>query len=237
MSDERKPAEAGLGGAGAPDQAGSNEANGPNGPRAGEDTAAAAAMETPQLEAIVKALQDEIAALNDTNLRLRAEMENLRRRFEREKSDTAKYAITKFAQDVVNVGDNFQRAISAVPAEAAEQDAALKSFLDGVVIAEREFINVLQRHGVVRLEPVGEPFNPKIHNAVMEQERPDVPTGTVLQVFQAGYLIEDRCLKPAMVVVSRGGPKPGKAEPTAASSSPDESTTGNEAGNGAGGAA
>lgn len=165
-----------------------------------------------QLEAIIRALQDQIAVQTDTNLRLRAEMENLRKRFEREKADTAKYAISKFAQDVVNVGDNFQRAISAVPAGAAETDAALKSFLDGVLLAEREFINVLERHGVVRLDPRGEPFNPKIHNAVMEQENRNVPAGTVLQVFQAGYMIEDRCLKPALVVVSRGGSKLAKAE-------------------------
>ncbi len=163
-----------------------------------------------QLEAIIKALQDEIGTHADANLRMRAEMENLRKRFEREKADTAKYAITKFAQDVVNVGDNFQRAISAVPPGAADQDQALRSFLDGILLAEREFINVLERHGVVRLDPKGEPFNPKIHNAVMEQENRDVAAGTVLQVFQAGYMIEDRCLKPALVVVSRGGVKPAK---------------------------
>lgn len=175
-----------------------------------------------QLEAIIKALQDDVAAQADTNLRLRAEMENLRKRFEREKADTAKYAISKFAQDVVNVSDNFQRAIAAVPAGAAERDPALKSFLDGMLLAEREFNTALERHGVIRLDPKGEMFNPKVHNAVMEQENRDVPSGTVVQVFQPGYMIDDRCLKPALVVVARGGAKIPKSpsEPGPAAADP-----------------
>lgn len=219
MSDEKKgpdaDAEAAAAAAGGMPPAGEPRSANGFGETAGRAAGGGAANNGPrpdaaQLEAIVKALQDEISTQTDTNLRLRAEMENLRKRFEREKADTAKYAITKFAQDVVNVGDNFQRAITAVPPGAAEKDPTLQSFLDGVLLAEREFINVLERHGVVRLDPKGEPFNPKIHNAVMEQENRDVPAGTVLQVFQAGYMIEDRCLKPALVVVSRGGAKPGK---------------------------
>lgn len=219
MSDEKKgpdaDAECAAADAGGMPHAGEPRSANGAGETAGRAAGSGAANNGPrpdaaQLEAIVKALQDEISTQTDTNLRMRAEMENLRKRFEREKADTAKYAITKFAQDVVNVGDNFQRAITAVPPGAAEKDPTLQSFLDGVLLAEREFINVLERHGVVRLDPKGEPFNPKIHNAVMEQENRDVPAGTVLQVFQAGYMIEDRCLKPALVVVSRGGAKPGK---------------------------
>lgn len=206
MSDEKKSPE--------------TDATPASGPIAGEAGPASAAdvspadlsdaspqPDTAQLQAIVKALQDEIDGLTDGNLRIRAEMENLRKRFEREKVETSKYAITKFAQDVVNIGDNFQRAISAVPAGAAERDPALKSFLDGVLLAEREFIIVLERHGVIRIDPKGEPFNPKIHNAVMEKEDKGVPAGTVIQVFQSGYMIEERCLKPALVVVARGGAK------------------------------
>lgn len=210
MSNDKKGPEAddtASAGTASPAEGNGGGAGGAPGEAANGEAGAEPRPDAVQLEAIIRALQDEIAVQTDTNLRLRAEMENLRKRFEREKADTAKYAITKFAQDVVNVGDNFQRAITAVPAGAAEQDAALKSFLDGVLLAEREFINVLERHGVVRLDPKGEPFNPKIHNAVMEQENRDVPAGTVLQVFQAGYMIEDRCLKPALVVVSRGGQK------------------------------
>lgn len=250
MSDEKKvpdaDAEAAAAAAGSKPNAGQpRPANGTGDTAQGATgqnaTGTEARPDAAQLEAIVKALQDEISTHADTNLRMRAEMENLRKRFEREKADTAKYAITKFAQDVVNVGDNFQRAITAVPPGAADQDQALRSFLDGVLLAEREFINVLERHGVVRLDPKGEPFNPKIHNAVMEQENRDVAAGTVLQVFQAGYMIEDRCLKPALVVVSRGGSKAGKpaaegaTDKPAAAETPDASGPGGQQANGNGG--
>ncbi len=162
------------------------------------------------LEAKVAAQEAQIADLTDRLLRTAAEMDNIRKRSEREKVDTIKYAITKFANDIINVGDNFQRAVSAVPAGAADADPALKSLIDGVTLTEREFLSVLERHGVSRVEPLGDAFNPNFHQAVMEQENTDVPAGTVLQVFQAGYVIEDRVLRPAMVVVSKGGFKPMK---------------------------
>jgi molecular chaperone GrpE len=154
------------------------------------------------------ALRAENAELKDKFLRAHAEMENMRKRTEREKEDTAKYAIARLARDVVNVGDNFQRAIDAVPADAAEKDAALKSFLDGVTMTERELLNVLERHGIKRMHPINEPFNPHLHQAVMELARTDVSPGTIVQVFQAGFMIEDRVLRPAMVAVAKGGPKP-----------------------------
>jgi molecular chaperone GrpE len=157
---------------------------------------------------VIVALQAEAADLKDRLLRAHAEVENIRKRSEREKEETAKYAVTRFARDIVNVGDNFQRAIDAVPAGAAEQDAALKSFLEGVTMTERELLNVLERYGIKRVQPVNEPFNPHLHQAVMEIARTDVPNGTVVQVFQAGFMIEDRVLRPAMVAVAKGGPKP-----------------------------
>jgi molecular chaperone GrpE len=156
---------------------------------------------------IITALRAEAAELKDKVLRAHAEVENIRKRSEREKEETAKYAVTRFARDIVNVGDNFQRAIDAVPAGAAEQDAALKSFLEGVTMTERELLNVLERYGIKRVQPVNEPFNPHLHQAVMEIQRTDVPAGTVVQVFQAGFTIEDRVLRPAMVAVAKGGPK------------------------------
>ena len=151
------------------------------------------------------------ADLKDKLLRAHAEVENIRKRSEREKEETAKYAVTRFARDIVNVGDNFQRAIDAVPPGAAEQDAALKSFLEGVTMTERELLNVLDRHGIKRVQPVGEPFNPHLHQAVMENQAHGRAGGTVVQVFQAGFMIEDRVLRPAMVAVSKGGPKPAQA--------------------------
>ena len=175
-----------------------------------------------QLKEIIAALQEEldaktksVARKHDQYVRAVAETENVRRRMEREKDETAKYAITKFAKDILSVGDNFQRAISAVPKDAIETDPALKTLLDGVVLAEREFRGALERHGVKVIDPAGQPFNPHHHQAVMEQDNPDVPNGTVLQVFQSGYLIDDRCLRPAMVVVSRGGAKAVKVPDTA----------------------
>lgn len=162
------------------------------------------------------ALKAEAADLRDRLLRAHAEMDNLRKRTEREKADAHKYAVTKFARDIVTVGDNFQRAVDAVPADAADKDPVLKSFLDGVTLTGRELLNVLERNGIKRIDPKGEPFNPHYHQAVMEMPSPDVPSGTVTQVFQPGYMIDDRILRPAMVVVAKGGMKPPAASTPAA---------------------
>jgi molecular chaperone GrpE len=158
----------------------------------------------------VAALEGQIAELTDRLLRAHAEMDNLRKRTERDKEDMAKYAITKFARDVLSVGDNLQRAIAAVPAGAAEEDPALKALIDGVAMTEREFLNALERHGVKRLYPAGEPFNPHLHQAMTEVEDREVAPGTVVQVYQPGYILEDRVLRPAMVIVAKGGAKPEK---------------------------
>jgi molecular chaperone GrpE len=155
----------------------------------------------------LRSKQPEIDDLKDKLLRAQAEMENIRKRAEREKEDAAKYAITKLARDIVGVGDNFQRAIDAVPTGAAEQDPSLKSFLEGVTMTERELLNVLDRHGIKRLQPMNEPFNPHLHQAVMQVPRDDVPSGTIVAVYQAGYTIADRVLRPAMVGVAQGTPK------------------------------
>jgi len=180
-----------------------------------------------QLKAVIAALQGdlekktaELAAKHDVYLRAVAETENVRRRLERETEEIAKYAIAKFAKDMLSVGDNFQRAIAAVPKDAVETDPALKTLLDGVVLAERDYRGALERHGIEMLDPVGQPFNPHHHQAVMQQENPDVPAGTVLQVYQVGWLLEDRCLRPAMVVVSKGGPKSAKPDQAGAEPPP-----------------
>ena len=156
---------------------------------------------------VIAALQTEVADFRDKWLRAHAEIDNVRKRVEREKEEIAKYAITRLARDIIAVGDNFQRAISAVPPGAADKDPALQSFLEGVTLTERELLNVLERHGITRQQPMNEPFNPHLHQAVMEVARTDVPEGTVVQVFQPGFMIEDRVLRPAMVGVAKGGPK------------------------------
>jgi len=163
------------------------------------------------LQEIVAVLQVEVADLKDKWLRAHAEVENIRKRAEREREEAAKYAITKLARDIVGVGDNFQRAIDAVPADAADKDPALKSFLEGVTMTERELLNVLDRHGIRRVQPMNEQFNPHLHQAVAQVPRTDVPAGTIVQVYQAGFMIEERVLRPAMVGVAQGGPKPSGA--------------------------
>ncbi len=166
---------------------------------------------------LIASLRRELSDLRDKNLRLLADMENLRRRTEEEKSSAARYAITRFATDIVSVGDNFQRAISAVPVGAAEVQPALKSLLEGVEMTEREYLNVLDRHGVKRIVSKGEIFSPHLHQPMMQVPNPDVPAGTILQVFQDGYTIGDRLLRAAVVTVAEGGPKPVKpADATAA---------------------
>jgi molecular chaperone GrpE len=138
-------------------------------------------------------------------------MDNLRKRTERDKEETAKYAITKFAREVLSIGDNLQRAIAAVPAGAADADPALRALIDGVTLTDREFLNILERNGVKRVVPEGQPFNPHQHQAMTEVENHDVAPGTVVQVYQPGYVLEDRVLRPAMVVVAKGAAKTASA--------------------------
>jgi molecular chaperone GrpE len=177
------------------DQVGSADAD-----AQGADPAAQAGAE-------LTALVAENADMRDRLLRTMADMENLRRRTEREKAENARYAISNFARDVLIVGDNLRRTVEHVPAEAASQDPALKSFLDGVELTERELLNVLERHGVARIEPLGQRFDPNCHQAMYEVQNPEVPEGSVVDVMQAGYVIGDRCLRPALVAVAKGGAK------------------------------
>ena len=165
-----------------------------------------------KLGADLDALLVENAEMRDRLLRTLADMENLRRRTEREKADTARYAITNFARDVLTVGDNLKRTMDHVPADAAAQDPALKTFLEGVELTERELLNVLERHGVTRIEPLGQRFDPNFQQAMFEVQNPDVAEGTVVDVMQAGYAIGDRCLRPALVAIAKGGAKQVKAQ-------------------------
>lgn len=158
------------------------------------------------------ALEVQISDLTDRLLRAHAEMDNIRKRNERDKGDIAKFAISKFAREILAIGDNLQRAIAAVPPGAAEEDPALKSLIDGVAMTEREFVNVLDRNGVQRIDSEGEPFDPHKHQAMSEVHDPSVAAGTVVQVFQPGYIIEGRVLRPAMVIVAKGGAKKAKVD-------------------------
>ncbi len=190
-----------------PREANGDQARPADAPKAGAQNANADPGS--QVGADLNALLLENAEMRDRLLRTMADMENLRRRTEREKADTARYAISNFARDVLTVGDNLKRTIEHVPSGAAAQDPALKSFLDGVEITERELLNVLERHGVTRIEPLGQRFDPNCHQAMYEVQNAEVPDGTVVDVMQAGYTIGDRCLRPALVAIAKGGAKPG----------------------------
>jgi molecular chaperone GrpE len=156
----------------------------------------------------VEALAREAAESRDKMLRTLAEMENLRKRTAREVADARAYGITGFARDVLDIADNLQRALDAVPAEAkAAADPGLKALIEGVELTERSLLNPLEKNGVRKFDPMGEKFDPNFSQAMYEVPDPSVPAGTVVQVVQAGYTIGERVLRPALVGVSKGGAK------------------------------
>jgi molecular chaperone GrpE len=158
----------------------------------------------------VETLTRETADLKDKLLRALAEMENVRRRSERDVADARTYGITGFARDVLGVADNMHRAIEAIGAELrAGADDGVKSLIEGIELTERELLKVMEKHGVKRFDPQGEKFDPNLHQAMYEVPDASVAPGTVVQVMQAGYKLGDRVLRPAMVGVAKGGPKPG----------------------------
>ena len=158
--------------------------------------------------AAIEALSKEVAEARDKMLRTLAEMENLRQRTRREVADAKTYGITGFARDVLEIADNLQRALDAVPAEArAAADPGLKALIEGVELTERSLLNALEKNGVKKFDPSGEKFDPNFQQAMYEVPDASVPSGTVVQVVQAGYTIGERVLRPALVGVSKGGAK------------------------------
>lgn len=145
------------------------------------------------------------AQLSDQLLRTLAEMENLRRRTEREVGDARVYAVTNFARDMLTIGDNLRRALDAIPEQERNNcNSALGTLLDGVEMTEREFLNILEKHKIRRIEPINERFDPNFHQAMFEVHSNESPAGTVAQIIQAGYVIGERVLRPALVGVSKG---------------------------------
>jgi molecular chaperone GrpE len=154
----------------------------------------------------VEALRDENAELKDRVLRAAAEMENLRKRTERDVADTRSYAIAGFARDMLSATDALSRALLMIPAETRETaDGTLKSLIEGIELAERETQRLLAKHGVTKIEAAGQKFDPHKHQAMFEVPNPNVPEGTVVQVVQEGFAIGERVLRPAMVGVAKGG--------------------------------
>ena len=172
----------------------------------------AAEPETPAIDP-VETMKAETIELRDKLLRTVAEMENLRKRTEREINDTRSYAIAGFARDMLTATDSLSRALMVLPAETRETaDATLKSLIDGIEMTEREMQRLLAKHGVKPIEAEGQKFDPHKHQAMFEVPDPSRPEGTVVQVVQTGFAIGDRVLRPAMVGVAKGGPRAGQAE-------------------------
>jgi|SRR5579864_8674926 len=163
------------------------------------------------------ALAQEAADYKDKLLRTLAEMENLRRRTERDVAESRAYGITSFARDLLGVADNMRRALDSAREGGGEAGGAAgaKALLDGVELTERELLKVLDKHGIKRFEPQGAKFDPNLHQAIFEVPDPNVPAGCVVQVVQPGYMIAERVLRPAMVGVSKGGPRTAPPERSA----------------------
>lgn len=166
------------------------------------------------LENEVAALREETARLRDQHLRALAETENIRRRAERDKEDAARFAIGKFAGDLLDVAENLTRALAAVPREQVEQDDAVRQLFAGVDMIANQLQEAFRKHGLVRIDPQGEKFDPNFHQAMFQVKDSGAVPGTVAQVIQAGYVLNGRLLRPAMVGVAQGDP-PSKVDTSA----------------------
>lgn len=173
-----------------------------------QDVGDNAAAEGPTREEALQqitVLNKSIAETNDKMLRALAEVENIRRRSERERQDTAKFSVGSFARDLLNVADNLRRALNAIPPEDREKSEHLKTIFTGVEATERELLRVFESNGIRKVEPLNQKFDPNLHEVLFEVETADQPAGIVVQVVEPGYMIHDRLLRPARVGVAKGG--------------------------------
>ena len=152
-------------------------------------------------------LEDELEKLKNEVLYAQAETQNVRRRLEKEKADASAYAATGFARDLLSVADNLGRALATIP-QSLRDDEKMKPLVTGIEMTAKEFDTVLQRHGVMKIEAMGEKLDPNRHQAIMEMESADVEPGTVVHEMQSGYMIKDRLLRPAMVGVAKAPAAP-----------------------------
>ena len=184
-----------------PDEAANNNISGPEGAPIESDA------EESSPETRIVELEAELAEQKDRLLRALAETENVRRRAQREREDASRYAVAGFAKDLLSAADNLRRALESLP-ESEAKDNRTRSLLAGVAATERELLSIFERHGIRRIDPKGERFDHNFHQAIFEAERPDHSSGTIVEVLQPGYVLYDRLLRPAMVGVAKGGPKP-----------------------------
>ncbi len=192
-----------------------DEAAAPQDPQDNAASAAAAAAAAADPAAAQPDPAALTAELKDRLLRTLAEMENLRKRTEREVAESRLYGVTSFARDVIAVADNMRRALETVTPELrAGAQSGAKALIDGVELTERELLKALEKNGVRQFTPQGEKFDPNLHQAIFEVPDATVPAGCVVQVVQPGYMIGERVLRPALVGVSKGGPKTAPVSPT-----------------------
>lgn len=209
-SSEESVAENGNGAENVPDESPSeDETSGDEQPESG-DVGTDAAPATPEEQ--IAGLEAEVASLNDRLLRAMAETENIRRRAQRDKQDTAKYAIANFARDMLSVADNLGRALGSVDESARKDNGILENLMIGVEMTERELMAAMGRVGVSRMEPLGTQFDPNVHEAMFEYDDPSQPAGSVGQLIEPGYMMHDRALRPAKVGITKGGAKPDPAQ-------------------------
>jgi molecular chaperone GrpE len=179
----------------------------------GQETQAGPSQQA-QAPAPSTALEREHAEMKDRLLRTLAEMENVRKRTEREIADSRLYSVTSFARDLLVVADNMRRALEAVTPELrSTAESGVKALIDGIELTERELLKALEKNGVRQFTPQSEKFDPNLHQAMFEIPDATVPAGSVVQVVQPGYMIGDRVLRPALVGVSKGGPKAAPGAP------------------------
>ena len=165
------------------------------------DTAAA----SPELSARVALLEVKLAETSDRMLRALAETDNVRKRSEKERADTAKFAVSGFARELVTVADNLRRALGAFPEAERDANPAIKNLYAGIEATERGLLKVFENMGIRKIEPMNEVFNPNFHEVMFETPMPSMPPGTIIQIIEPGYMIHERLLRPARVGIAKGG--------------------------------
>ena len=154
-------------------------------------------------------LETKNVELKDQMIRTTADMENLRRRTRKDVSDAREYSISTFARDMLLIGDNLRRAMNALPPEITDSaDEGIKALIEGLCMTEREMLSIMERNGVKKITPLHERFDPHFHQAMFEVQNPELENNTVVEIVQDGYIIGSRILRPAMVGIAKGGPKP-----------------------------
>ena len=167
-----------------------------------ETQVAADSTEEENEESEEERLQEEVRNLKEDKIRVLAEMENLRKRFDREKIDSIKYGSVNFARDILSPGDNLERALSAINQEE-DHPQSIKNLIEGLKMVQKEFSSALEKNGISKINSMNEKFDPNLHQAMMEVEKDDLDEGIVVQEIQTGYMMHDRLLRPAMVGVSK----------------------------------